>query len=145
MKISTKGRYGTRLIIDIAVNGANGPVLLKDISKRQQISEKYLSQIVIQLKNLGLLTSVRGSKGGYNLAKKTSQITLLDIITAAEGSVCLVDCVDDEKSCKRASRCVSRDIWRNLARGVKDMMRSITLESMVESQKKITNNIVYQI
>ncbi len=145
MKLSTKGRYGTRIMLDIALNEDKGPVLLRDIAKRQEISEKYLGNLVTLLRNSGLLKSRRGSKGGYSLGRPSNDINLHDILSCLEGDPCLVDCVADPKECDRAAGCVSRQMWGAISGGIRDMMRAITLQSLVEKQKNMSGNLDYNI
>ena len=136
MKISTKGRYGLRVLVDIAAHQDNGPVILRDISKRQGISEKYLWQVINPMKSAGFVNSARGAKGGYMLAKGAADITLLDVVTVLEGPVCIVDCVDEPESCERSSNCVTRDVWTKLECCLKTTMGTITLKELVSRQKE---------
>jgi Rrf2 family cysteine metabolism transcriptional repressor len=116
MKISTKGRYGLRALVDLSIYGKTGaPVLLSDIAKRQGISEKYLEQIANRLHKSGLVKTVRGRKGGYLLNKRESEIRLTDIFEILEGPICLVDCVAKPGLCKKSSLCSARDIWSMLS------------------------------
>jgi len=136
MKLSTKGRYGTRAMLDLAMHYGEGPILLKDIAKRQQLSERYLEQLVLSLKAGGLLKSVRGAKGGFTLAKPPSQIKLVDIIQTLEGTICPVACVDDPDSCSRVDQCVTRDIWGQVGRAITQVLTSKTLSDLVTQQKE---------
>ncbi len=145
MKLSTKVRYGVRLMLDIAINYKIGPVLLKDISKRQEISEKYLWQIIDLLKNGGLVKSTRGAKGGYALAKLPSSITLKDIAEALEGPINLVECVKTSNFCKRSDVCISREGWTELNKKIQDAFQSITLEELMEKEKTKFKEISYAI
>ncbi len=145
MRLSTKGRYGTRLIVDIAANQDSGPVLLKDIAKRQGISEKYLGNIVTLLRNAGLLRSKRGSRGGYLLAREAGDINLYDILSSLEGSICLVDCVEAPEKCSSSGDCASRQLWTSMSKGIKDMMCSVSLQSLAEKQKSTAAGLVYSI
>jgi Rrf2 family protein len=145
MKLSTKGRYGTRLMLDLAIHDENGPVLLREISKRLKISQKYLWQLIPPLKNAGLLLSVRGSKGGYKLAKRPKEINLFEILSALEGPLCFVDCVDDPSACKRNANCVIRDIWLELSQSMAHMMCSITLWNILQKHKDRNNGLNYSI
>ena len=136
MKLSTRGRYGTRAMLDLALHDGERIVLLKDIAKRQEISERYLENIMRILVSNGLVTSVQGRNGGFSLAKKPSDIKLSQIIQAVEGSVSPVGCVDNPKSCKRMPICVTYDIWGKLKKAMFDVLDSITLEDMVKMQKE---------
>lgn len=136
MKLSTKGRYGTRAMLDLAFHYGDGPILLKDVARRQDVSERYLEHVVTPLKVAGLLTSVRGAGGGFTLAKPPSQIKLSEIIQAVEGSIAPVDCVDDPKLCPRADFCVTRDIWTELKEAMNGVLESTTLQDLVERQRE---------
>ncbi len=136
MKLSTKGRYGTRAMLDLALHYGDGPILLKDVARRQEVSERYLEQVVTPLKLAGLLTSVRGAGGGFTLAKPPSQIRLSEIIQAVEGSIAPVDCVDDPQICPRADSCVTRDIWTEMKQAMSGILVSTTLEDLARRQRE---------
>ncbi len=136
MKISTKGRYGLRVLLDIATHQDKGPVILRDISGRQNISEKYLWQVINPLKASGLVNSMRGAKGGYVLAKDPDDITLLEVVSILEGPICVVDCLADQGKCERSGACVTRAIWAKIDSGIKESMGRITLRELVEKQKE---------
>ena len=135
MKLSTKGRYGVRLMIDLASHFGEGPVLLREISQREQISEKYLWHLISSLKAAGLVTATRGVNGGYTLARTPSEITMKEILQASEGSLCLVDCVENPSTCKRVPVCAAHDLWSEIAGGINRTLTSTTLADMVERQK----------
>lgn len=135
MKLSTKGRYGARAMLDLALCSDGKPILLKDIAKRQEVSEKYLEHVFSSLKRANLVKSVRGSRGGYLLAKDPSKIKLSEIINTLEGSIAPVECVANEKLCHRASSCITRDIWCKLKESLIDVLDSFTLEEMVRSAR----------
>ncbi len=135
MKISTKGRYGLRILIDLATHQKDGPVNLGDISNRQGISEKYLWQVISLAKASGLIHSTRGPKGGYSVSKPANQITILDIITALEGPIVLVDCLEKSGSCDRNGSCVTREVWEQVENSMKKTMASITLQDLVEKEE----------
>ncbi|HHO76505.1 MAG TPA: RrF2 family transcriptional regulator [Deltaproteobacteria bacterium] len=132
MKLSTRGRYSVRIMLDLAIHDDAGPVFLKDIALRQQISQKYLWQLINPLKTTGLIKSVRGSNGGYSLARTASQITLKDIIQVGEGSLSLVDCVDDAGECGRSELCVYRDVWMEATKKMLETFEALSLEDMVK-------------
>jgi Rrf2 family protein len=136
MKLSTKGRYGTRAMLDIAVHKDNGPCVMKDISKRQDISPKYLDHILSALRRAGLIKNIRGKGGGYILSRPASAITLKDIIEAVEGSLSPVECVDNPALCDRNAECPTIDVWRNVRDAIDGVLSAATLESLVELQKK---------
>ena len=147
MRLSTKGRYGARAMLDLALNSGKGPVLLRDIAKRQEVSEKYLEHSITTLRKAGLVRSIRGARGGYVLAKSPSQIRLSEIMEVLEGSMAPVECVDDPQVCQRAQLCVTRDIWAEMKEAIDNILESITLQDMVERQNKKENSkaIVYNI
>ncbi|HOW27106.1 MAG TPA: Rrf2 family transcriptional regulator [Elusimicrobiota bacterium] len=145
MKLSTKGRYGVRLMIDLALHYGEGPVDLKAISKRQGISEKYLWHLIPPLKNAGLIHSVRGARGGYLLAHKPDQITLKDIVCLLEGSMSLVDCLSNPAACKRMQGCVTRDVWQVVTKKILETLESFTLEALAEKLKKKRGVFTYSI
>lgn len=136
MKLSTKGRYGARTMLDMAQHYGQGPVLLKDIAKRQQLSKKYLEHIIAFLKAAGLVKSTRGPHGGYVLAQPPAQIKLGQVITALEGSMAPVKCVDDPKACSLAKFCPTRDIWEEMKRSTDEILESLSLQDLVERQRK---------
>lgn len=135
MRLSTRSRYGTRLMLELALNYNKGNVLLKDIAKVEDISEKYLSHLVIPLKASGLISSSRGAHGGYRLAKSPSLITIKDIVQTLEGNLSPVECVKNPSVCGRVSDCVTRDIWEMLDEKISDTLSSITLKDLIKSKK----------
>jgi len=147
MRLSTKGRYGARAMLDLALNSGEGPILLRDIARRQEVSEKYLEHSITALRKAGLVRSIRGARGGYVLAKLPSQIRLSEIMEVLEGSMAPVECVDDAQVCHRAKLCVTRDIWAKMKEAIDNILESITLQDMVERQnrKKNSKAIVYNI
>ena len=136
MKISTKGRYATRAMLDLALHYEKKPVLLKDISARQGISLRYLEQIVSPLIAAKLVNSTRGPKGGVSLARPPRKIRLLDIILVLEGPIAPVDCVDNPGVCTRAPSCAARDVWTDLAKAMCGVLESTTLQDLVERQNR---------
>jgi Rrf2 family protein len=140
MKLSTRGRYGVRLMLELALHYGEGPVLLKEIAERQGISEKYLWQLINPLKTTGLVNSLRGAHGGYILGKPPEAISLKAILQILEGSLCLVDCVDNPSLCKRSLSCISRDIWGEASKNMQQTLEDTTLAAMVERQKEKVKN-----
>jgi len=132
-------------MLDLALNFNKGPVPLHDVSKRQGISEKYLWQLINPLKNAGLVTSTRGARGGYCLAKPARQINLKDIMEVLEGSMCLVDCTINASMCKRSSMCVLRDVWKDVTDKILKVLESCSLEQMVDKQQSKSKTITYSI
>ena len=142
MKISTKGRYALRLMIDLAQHDAAGYIPLRDISRRQEISAKYLEQIVVQLSRAGLVTSTRGAQGGYQLARHPSEYTVGEILRITEGSLAPVACLEhDPVECARAEDCMTLDFWRGLYDAVNRYVDSVTLEDLVSSGKTLNFSI----
>jgi len=131
MKVSTRTRYGLRLMVCLAEYYGNGPVLLKDIAKRQDISEKYLSLIVIPLRAASLIQSTRGARGGYTLARNPGLITVADIVDVLEGEPCLVDCVKNPARCSRVPICPTRDVWSVLGVRIRETLAAVSLLSLV--------------
>ncbi len=136
MKISTKGRYALRLMLDIALAGGHGPVPLRDAAQRQGVSDKYLEQIVTQLSRGGLVRSVRGAGGGYLLTRAPETYTVGEILRCVEGSLSPVGCVDDPACCDRAGRCVTAEVWDRIAQAVNQVVDSITLADLVARQRE---------
>lgn len=135
MKLSTRGRYGVRLMLELALHYGEGPILLKEIAERQGISEKYLWHLINTLKMTGLVTSQRGMRGGYALGKAPEVITVREILQILEGSLCLVDCVENPSLCERAPSCITRDIWGEVSQDMQQTLQNTTLAAMVERQK----------
>jgi len=138
IKLSTKGRYGTRLMLNLAHNYNNGneAVILKSVSDNEEISIRYLEQIVIPLKISRLVKSIRGAGGGYTLARRPSEIKVSEILYALEGSYCLVDCVEDPDYCDRIPICASYEIWKEASRLLRDYFDSITLQDLIKIDDK---------
>jgi Rrf2 family protein len=135
MRISTKIRYGTRAMLELASHYGEGPIELKEIAKKESISLKYLEQVIIPFRSAGLVKSVRGSKGGYSLAKSPSEIFLNDLVEILEGPVNLTECLRDPKVCQKSASCVTRDIWKEVSEAIYRIFHSITLEEMVNRRK----------
>lgn len=136
MKISTKGRYGTRALLDLALHEGEGPVLLRDIAQRQQISLSYLEHVVTPLIAGGIIRTTRGPRGGISLAKPPEGVSLDEVIQLLEGSVALVECVSNPEVCERSELCVTRDVWDELKKAMDGVLESITLQDLVERQKR---------
>ena len=139
MKISTKGRYGLRIMTDIAINEEQGCVSIKDIAQREHLSEKYLEQIIGLLSRENLVQSVRGAKGGYHLTKNAGEITVEEILNATEGSLAPVACAADSDCCENYCDCVTSFIWTEIYDAVIDVVSRITLSDLVERRLKIEN------
>lgn len=137
MKISTKGRYALRLMLDIALYSENKPVSIKEISKRQGISDKYLEQIISVLNSAGYVRSIRGPQGGYLLTREPQEYTVGMILKLTEGSLAPVICVEDDASpCDNMGCCPTVEIWKRLNNAINDVVENITLEDLIEWSKK---------
>ena len=132
MKISTKGRYALRLLLDLAEHQADGYVALRDIAKRQNISKKYLEQIVPILNRSDILTTNRGYQGGYRLVREPEGITVGEVLRALEGGLNLVDCLLEEDSCGKSCACPSRIVWLKIRDGLNRIVDGITLQDMID-------------
>lgn len=135
MKISTRGRYGTRMMLDLAAHHDQGPTPLREIAKRQDLSVKYLEQLIIPLKAAGYIRSFRGARGGYTLARKPDKISVGQIIKVLEGGLSLVDCVEDPKMCEREKNCPTRDIWLRMSERLMEELSSLTLSDVLDGKK----------
>jgi Rrf2 family cysteine metabolism transcriptional repressor len=147
MKISTKVRYGARAMLELASHYGAGPIELKEIAKRENISLKYLEQVIVPLRTAGLVKSVRGSKGGYSLAKPPSEIRLNDLIEILQGPLHLIECLNDPKVCQKVPYCVTRDIWKKVSEAIDGVFHSVTLEDMVNRRREKEGRVppMYQI
>jgi len=147
MKISTRIRYGARAMLELAYHYGEGPIELKEIAKKENISLKYLEQVINPLRAAGLVKAVRGAKGGYSLAKPPSEICLYDVVETLEGPLNLLECLRDSKVCQKVPSCVTRDIWREVSEAISKIFYSITLEDMVNRKrdKEERNSPMYQI
>ncbi|MCK9376499.1 MAG: Rrf2 family transcriptional regulator [Syntrophobacterales bacterium] len=145
MKLSTRSRYGTRLLLDMAQHYNQGPIQLGEIAKRQNISVKYLEQIIIPLKKAHFIESVRGPKGGHTLAKPPQEITVAEIVALLEEGVGLVECTEHADICGRADTCPTRLIWREASRAMLHTLKSITLADLVEKAKLAENQELSQV
>ncbi len=136
MKLSTKGRYGTQALLELALHQREQPVLLRDIAERQQIPLPYLEHLINPLKAGGILRSTKGPRGGVSLARAPEEIRLSEVIQLLEGSMAPTECVDDPKVCSRSSFCVARDVWTELKEAMDGVLESTTLQDLVDRHKK---------
>ena len=132
MKLSTRGRYGTRMMLDLAQHQGQGPVQIGEIAKRQEISVKYLEQLIIPLKKADYIKSIRGPRGGHMLAIPPENITVGEIVKILEGGIDLTDCIGNPGICPRAEHCVTRDIWAEATDAIYNKLNSITLAKMID-------------
>jgi len=135
MKLSTRTRYGIRAILELAMSDNKVPLQLKIIAERQEISVKYLEQLIVVLKAAGFVRSIRGAKGGYMLAKAPDQIELIDVLHCLEGTVTTVECVENKDYCVRAADCAARDLWVKVQNAIEDVLKSMTLQDLVNGIK----------
>ncbi len=136
MKLSTRGQYGTRALLDLALHQGEGPILVRDIARRQQISVLYVGRLIGPLIAGGIVRSTRGPRGGVSLAKPPEEIRLSEVIQLLEGSVAPVECVTNPEICTRSELCVTRDIWGELKQAIDGVLESTTLQDLVERHKR---------
>ena len=135
IKLSTKGRYGLRAMIELAGSYGQGPLMMSEISRRQGVSRKYLHALLTSLKEAGLVRSQRGARGGYELAHPPEDILARDIFVALEGDIAVVDCVHDEKLCKRSEHCQAREVWTSLSEAMERVLTGVTLATLACPKK----------
>ncbi len=149
MKLSTKGRYGVKSMLDLALHNGEGPVALKSIAERQNISENYLEQLFATLRKAGHVKSIRGAQGGYILAHDPKSITIGSILRVLEGSLAPVECVveEDPIKCSKSDRCVTKMVWEKIRDKVNEVVDSITLADLIEEYRKsnMDNAYIYYI
>lgn len=143
MKISTKGRYALRLMLDLAKNNTGEMIRIKDIAERQEVSEKYLEQIITSLRRAGYVKSLRGAQGGYRLAKEPREYTVGMILRLTEGDMAPVTCLEDgEKGCDRAYKCTSVRLWLMLDDAIKSVIDHVTLQDMIDWNVEGADNYI---
>ena len=135
MKLSTKGRYGLRALIDLALYSENEAVSIQSIARRQNISDSYLEQLMRKLRSAGLIVSVRGAQGGYKLARPANEISVGDVLRALEGSLEAVTCGGEDNSCQGADLCVTKFVWERINSSLRDTVDSIKLSQLVEESR----------
>ncbi|KEH87777.1 transcriptional regulator [Clostridium novyi A str. 4540] len=138
MKLSTKGRYGVRAMVDLAINYGESPMSIKSIAKRQNISELYLEQLFSQLRKAKLIKSIRGAQGGYVLNKHPKDISVSDIINVLEGPIEISSCVDTGE-CDNMNVCPTRLLWKKIKKSIDEVTESITLQDMANDYKRLKN------
>lgn len=134
MKLSTRSRYGTRMMLDLASHYDEGPVQIGDISSREGISVKYLEQLIIPLKKAGLIASVRGPKGGHLLARPPDEVTIGEIVTVLEGGISLTHCIEDPAVCEKSSSCPTRTVWEHASQAMYERLNVLTLARIIENR-----------
>ena len=141
IRISTRGRYALRAMVDLGQHGGNGPVPRQEIAERQEISADYVAQLFRDLQAAGLVDGVKGPGGGYRLTRDPASITVGDVVRVAEGPVALVHCVlpdaGEEPACSRVDRCVTHLLWKQLSEAVTDMLDSVTLQNLVDQAQQL--------
>ncbi|MHC4606724.1 MAG: RrF2 family transcriptional regulator [Planctomycetota bacterium] len=146
MRISTKGRYGLRVMMELALREGGGPTMTGTIARSQEISKNYLHNLLGKLRAAGLVRSIRGSGGGYVLARPASGIRVSEIVRTLEGAFFPVDCVGDRKLCERADRCAAREVWCDLGKVMEEVLSAITLEQLASRQRvRDAKSLTYQI
>jgi Rrf2 family transcriptional regulator, cysteine metabolism repressor len=136
MKLSTKCRYGLRAAIEIARQYGKSPVKRKDIARKEGISSSYLENILLILRNRKIVETARGVNGGYVLSRPPSGVSAYEIVSALEGPLAVVDCVDEPMSCKKSARCVTRSVWCDLAEAIRGSLKKTTLQELLDREKK---------
>jgi Rrf2 family protein len=140
MKFSTKRRYGTRALLEIAKNYKVRPTKRKEICRSQKISGSYLENILIALKSAGIIETLRGAGGGYALARPPAEINLLDVVIALEGSQAPVECLEKQGLCERSGKCVAQDVWQKVQAAQDKILRATTLAELVQREKHINKD-----
>ena len=136
MPISTKGRYATVAMLDLALHYGEGPILVKDIAGRYGLSGRYLEHLLISLTVAGLVRSARGARGGFALARPPSQVRLSEIIQATEGSMAPADCVDTPEAFPKTAHCAVYDVWVEMKAAMNQVLESVTLQDLMERQRR---------
>lgn len=146
MKISTKGRYAVRVMLDLALHNTGECIKVKDIAERQGLSDKYLEQIIASLSRAGYVTSVRGAQGGYRLSKAPEDYTIGMVLRVTEGSLSPVACLDEGAApCERCDTCETLDVWKKLADAINEVVDGITIADLVKNQKARLETLDYSI
>lgn len=145
MKLSTKGRYGLKAMLELSLHFGEGPLPLNNIAEKQNISEHYLEQLIATLRKDGLVNSVRGAQGGYLLSNKPKEITVGDVIRSLEGNIAPSDCVIEGESidCANGEFCVTRGVWKKIRDSINQVIDTVTLQDMVDEQEEINKNKSY--
>jgi len=135
MKVSTKGRYGLRVMIELAQRFGDGPVMMDTISNCVGVSRKYLYNLLTNLKTAGLVRAVRGAGGGFELTRKPEEITANDVVQTLEGPLTLVHCIDEGRNCDRIETCASREVWLEMGKALDKVLSGFTLEDLAQRQR----------
>lgn len=140
MKLSTKGRYGLRAAVDLAMFAKDEPISISTIAARQDLSEGYLEQLFAKLKKAGIVHSIRGTNGGYQLARPAGEISVGDVLRALEGDMVIVDCPDSENQCAKYGSCVTKYVWKRINNSINDTMDAMTLEEIIVNSSHLDDS-----
>ena len=140
MKVSTKGDYGVRALVELAHHYGQGPVQSAEIASRQEVPEPYLDQLLTALKRAGFIRSVRGPQGGHALIRDPRDVTLCEVMTALEGSLAAIPCVDDPSACTKTGGCVQRDVWEQVRDATREILERVTIADLAEKDRELSKN-----
>jgi len=140
VKVSTKGDYGVRALVELAHRYGQGPVQSAEIAARQEIPEPYLDQLLTQLRRAGFIRSVRGPQGGHALIREPDEVKLSEVMTALEGSLAPIACVDDPKACTRSGGCVQREVWERVRDATRDILEHVSIADLAEKERQYNHN-----
>ena len=140
MKLSTKGRYGLRAAVDLALFAQDEPISINTIAAREGLSESYLEQLFAKLKKAGIVRSIRGTNGGYQLARTADTISVGEVLRALEGDMAVVDCPDNESGCAKFGSCVTKYVWKRINNSINDTMDAMTLQEIVVNSEGLTDD-----
>lgn len=141
MKLSTRGRYGMRAMLDLALHAEEGALLLKDVAHRQDVSVKYLEQLITPLRAAGLVRGVRGAHGGYTLARPPEEISVSQILMALEGSLAPVECLGETKNCQQKSYCATQELWCEIYAAIQSVLEKRTLKDLADRQRLLNRKV----
>ena len=140
MKVSTKGDYGVRALVELAHHYGEGPVQSATIASRQEVPEPYLDQLLTTLRRAGFIRSVRGPQGGHALIREPDDVKLSDVMEALEGSLAPIACVDDPESCTKSGGCVQRDVWEQVRDATRAILENVTIGDLAEKEREFNRN-----
>lgn len=140
MKVSTKGDYGVRALVELAHHYGEGPLQSAEIAARQEIPEPYLDQLLTSLRRAGFIRSVRGPQGGHALINKPGEVKLSDVVVALEGSLAAIACVDDPEACTKKGGCVQREVWERVRDATQEILESVSLADLAEKERQYSHN-----
>ena len=140
MKLSTKGRYGLRAAVDLALYAKEEPISISNIAAKEGLSESYLEQLFAKLKKAGIVHSVRGTNGGYQLARSASEITVGNVLRALEGNMVVVDCPNNEEACAKFGSCVTKYVWKRINNSISETMDAMTLEEIIHNAEELSED-----